>query len=75
MPTFSVIIPTYNRSDTILRAIGGVQAQTFQDLEIILVDDGSTDDTLDLIRDLDSRLKIFRQERQGASAARHVGLR
>jgi len=75
MPVVSVIIPTYNRSDTILRAVRGVQAQTFQDLEIILVDDGSTDNTLDLIKDIDPRLKIFRQQRQGASAARNTGIR
>jgi glycosyltransferase involved in cell wall biosynthesis len=75
MPAVSVIIPTYNRSDTILRAVRGVQAQTFQDLEIILVDDGSTDNTLDMIKDIDPRLKIFRQGRQGASAARNTGIR
>jgi glycosyltransferase involved in cell wall biosynthesis len=75
MPVVSVIIPTYNRSDTILRAVRGVQAQTFQDLEIILVDDGSTDGTLDLIKDIDPRMKIFRQQRQGASAARNTGIR
>jgi glycosyltransferase involved in cell wall biosynthesis len=75
MPAVSVIIPTFNRSDTILRAVKGVQAQTFQDWEIILVDDGSTDNTLELINGIDPRLKIFRQERQGASAARNTGIR
>jgi glycosyltransferase involved in cell wall biosynthesis len=75
MPAVSVIIPTYNRADTILRAIRGVQAQTFQDWEMIIVDDGSTDNTLDIIKDIEPRMEIFHQQRQGASAARNTGIR
>lgn len=74
MPTVSVIIPTYNRADTILRAVKSVLSQTFQDWELIIVDDGSTDDTIEKIRDIDPRLKIITQQNQGASVARNVGI-
>ena len=49
MALVSVIVPTYNRADTIKRAIASVQAQTFQDWELIVVDDGSSDDTASVL--------------------------
>ena len=74
MALVSVIVPTYNRADTIKRAIASVQAQTFQDWELIVVDDGSTDDTASVLAGLDPRLVLIRQENQGISGARNTGL-
>jgi len=75
MPLVSVIMPTFNRADTIGRAIRSVQAQTFADWELIVVDDGSTDNTVALIEGCDKRLKLIRQENQGTAGARNTGLR
>jgi len=74
MALVSVIVPTYNRADTVKRAIASVQAQTFQDWELIVVDDGSTDDTSSVIAGLDPRMVVIRQENQGISGARNTGL-
>ena len=59
----------HHRADTVKRAIASVQAQTFQDWELIVVDDGSTDDTSSLIAGLDPRMVVIRQENQGISGA------
>jgi len=75
MALVSVIMPTFNRADTINRAIRSVQAQTFTDLELIVVDDGSTDNTVALIEGCDPRLKLIRQKNQGTAGARNTGLR
>jgi glycosyltransferase involved in cell wall biosynthesis len=69
----SVIIPTYNREGTILRALESAWAQTYRDLEIIVVDDGSTDGTLEVLRPLGSRIRLHRQVNRGPSAARNAG--
>src|SRR5215510_8385440 len=74
MPLVSVIMPTFNRADTIRRAVRSVQAQTFTDWELIVVDDGSTDNTVALIEGRDPRLKLIRQENQGTAGARNAGL-
>jgi glycosyltransferase involved in cell wall biosynthesis len=68
-------MPTFNRADTIMRAVRSVQAQTFADWELIIVDDGSTDNTVALIEGCDPRLKLIRQENQGTAGARNAGLR
>ncbi len=77
-PTVSVIIPTYNRAELLPRALDSVRAQTFGDWEIVLVDDGSTDETETVAakysRILGPRFVYYRQENQGASAARNRGL-
>lgn len=77
-PTVSVIIPTFNRSLTLKRAIFSAFKQTGVQVEVIVVDDGSTDDTGVILRDLQSRhcrrLRIIQQENAGASAARNTGL-
>lgn len=73
----SIIIPTYNRADLILQTIQSVLTQTFTDYEIIVIDDGSTDNTAEVLRDFIESGKILyiRQENSGESAARNHGLR
>lgn len=77
MPEVSVIIPTYNRSQSIERAIRSVQGQTFQSLEIIVIDDGSTDNTEDIVKSvIDDRIRYIRCEtNRGSGAARNEGLK
>ncbi len=78
MPEVSVVIPTYNRALYIDRALRSVLAQTYTDLEVIVVDDGSTDDTPGRVQALaqaDSRIRYVRHEtNQGAQAARNTGI-
>jgi len=76
LPTVSVIIPTYNRAHLIRRAIQSVLDQTFQDFEIIVVDDGSIDSTEQVIRGFnDLRIQYIRQEEnRGGAAARNIGI-
>src|SRR5215510_5701311 len=72
MPEVSVIIPTYNRCEMVREAIASVLAQTFQDFELIVVDDGSNDGTRELVREFSSVRYTF-QENRGVSAARNRG--
>jgi glycosyltransferase involved in cell wall biosynthesis len=72
----SVVIPAYNRAAVIGRALGSALRQTHTNLEIIVVDDGSTDATASVIEDLyDPRVRYLRQANQGAPAARNRGIR
>lgn len=74
LPEVSIILPTCNRADTVMRAVGSVLAQTFQDWELIVIDDGSTDSTPQLNLDVDSRIRLIRQHNQGVAAARNAGI-
>ncbi|MCD6419547.1 MAG: glycosyltransferase [Synergistetes bacterium] len=76
-PKVSVIIPTYNRSDLVVKAVDSVLSQTYGDFELIVVDDGSEDDTSDIVmRYNDERLIYIRYVRnRGPSAARNSGIR
>jgi glycosyltransferase involved in cell wall biosynthesis len=75
MPVVSVIIPAYNAKKTILETIQSVQAQTLTDLEMIVVNDGSTDATLDALKAIDdSRLKVVSQANAGQAIARNHGM-
>jgi len=76
-PTVSVIIPTYNRAHLISRAIKSVLNQTYQDFELIVVDDGSTDNTEEVIQNFkDKRIKYFRHKiNRGGNMARNTGLK
>lgn len=76
MPAISVILPTYNRSQTLARAIQSVLHQTFADFELIVVDDASTDDTPALMKTInDPRLRYLQLEKnRGAAGARNAGI-
>jgi glycosyltransferase involved in cell wall biosynthesis len=74
-PTFSVVICTFNRAEVLPRAIESVLSQTFGDFELLVVDDGSTDATGDLVVAMhDPRITYVRQHNQGLSAARNAGV-
>ncbi|MHC5036512.1 MAG: glycosyltransferase family 2 protein [Planctomycetota bacterium] len=74
-PIVSVIIPTYNRRDFVLEAIASVERQTFQDLEIVVVDDGSKDGTKEAVTRLsDSRIRFVEKAHSGIAATRNRGL-
>lgn len=76
-PTVSVIIPTYNRTALLREAIASVQAQTFTDWELLVIDDGSTDETPETVRTIrqhEPRLRYFHQANQGVAAARNLGI-
>jgi glycosyltransferase involved in cell wall biosynthesis len=71
----SVIIPTFNRLGTIARAVNSVLAQSWSPLEVIVVDDGSTDETTQLLAKYGNKIRVIRQSNQGASAARNAGIK
>jgi len=77
MPKVSVIIPTYNRAHLIARAIQSVLNQTYQDFEIIVVDDGSTDNTEEVVKGFnDGRIRYIQHEKnKGEAAARNTGIK
>ncbi len=78
-PKVSVIIPTYNRAHLVGRAIQSVLNQTFKDFELIVVDDGSTDNTDDIIKEFqkkDDRITYLKHKKnKGGSAARNAGIK
>lgn len=73
-PYISVVIPTHNRASMVFEAVESVFTQTFKDFELIVVDDGSTDDTASTLAKFGSSLRFFRQEHRGVSAARNRGI-
>ncbi len=75
MPAVSVIIPVYNSATFIEKTILSALSQTYTDIEVIAVDDGSTDGSCEIIkRFTDSRLKLIKQKNAGVSAARNTGI-
>ena len=76
-PTVSVIIPTYNRAEFVGRAIKSVLNQTYRNFELLVVDDGSSDNTKEVVKDFkSSRLKYIRhEENEGVSSARNSGIK
>ena len=74
-PHFSVIIPVYNRASVLGAAIRSVLAQSCQDFEIVVVDDGSQDDPASIVRAFgDPRIRFIAQENQGGGAARNTAI-
>lgn len=77
-PKLSVVVPVYNVAAYLDEALDSVENQTYKDLEIICVNDGSTDNSLEILEkhaQKDSRIKIITQENQGLAGARNTGLR
>jgi glycosyltransferase involved in cell wall biosynthesis len=74
MPKVSVIIPTYNRARFVTNAIDSVLAQTYSDYEIIVVDDGSTDNTREVLQPYMKDIRYIYQNNAGVSAARNAGI-
>jgi glycosyltransferase involved in cell wall biosynthesis len=74
-PTVSVIIPTYQRAHWVTEAIESVFAQTYDDYEIIVINDGSTDNTREVLAQYGDKILVIQQDNQGLSAARNAGIR
>ena len=77
IPKVSVIIPVYNTEKYVRQAVESILLQTLKDIEIIIVNDGSTDGSMTILEELaaqDERIKLFSQENQGLSVTRNVGL-
>ena len=75
MINISVIIPTYNRKSLTIKAIDSVFNQTYQNLELIIIDDGSSDKTSKYIKKKYKRIKIIKQNNKGVSSARNKGIK
>ena len=73
LPSFSVIIPCFNSSKTLPKAINSVLQQTYDRFEIIVVDDGSTDNTSDVVKAYKDKIRYIRQQNTGVSSARNKG--
>ena len=75
MPFFSVVIPVYNKANFLAKTLDSVINQEFEDFEVIIVNDGSTDNSYEIIQQFkDSRFKVFNKKNQGASLARNFGV-
>ena len=76
MPKVSIILPTYNGANEIARSINSVLCQTYTDFELIVIDDGSTDNTQEILFQFkeNNKIKLFWQENKGTSEARNLGL-
>jgi glycosyltransferase involved in cell wall biosynthesis len=75
MPHVSVIIPTYNRATYISRAVESVLSQSYRDFEVIVVDDGSCDNTKQVVQAYGDRIRYVFQSNAGPGAARNLGIR
>ncbi len=71
----SVVIASYNHQDYIAETLKSLEEQTFQDFEVIIIDDGSKDKTVEVAANASSRARIHVQENQGVVAARNRGIR
>jgi glycosyltransferase involved in cell wall biosynthesis len=74
-PLVSVVIPTYNRADLVCGAVESALAQTYANVEVIVVDDGSTDDTHVRLQSYGSRIRVLHQPNGGPAKARNTGIK
>ncbi|SHJ49631.1 glycosyltransferase family 2 protein [Flavobacterium haoranii] len=75
MPKISIVIPLYNKGSIVRKTLESVINQTFSDFEIIIANDGSTDDSVAIVESFkDKRILLFHQENKGAAAARNFGI-
>lgn len=74
-PAVSVVIATFNRAHFLPQTVDSLLRQSFKEFELIVVDDGSTDRTPDVLKGYGDRIRFFRQENRGPSAARNLGVR
>ena len=76
MPKVSIIIPCYNQGKYVAEAINSALRQTFKDIEIVCVNDGSTDNSLGVLNEInDSRIRIINQNNHGVSYSRNMGIK
>lgn len=76
-PDVSVIVPVYNAEKTIIRCVESICKQSYRNIEIILIDDGSSDKSYEICEKLscqDSRIHVYRQKNKGVSSARNNGI-
>ena len=73
-PLVSVILPTYNRAWALKTAIDSVLFQNYPNIELIVIDDGSRDNTKELLKDYKNQIRVLTQENAGVSAARNRGI-
>lgn len=75
-PLLSIVIPLYNKQDHILRTLHSVLAQKSDNYELVIVDDGSTDNSVQMVESLaDQRIRLFRKENGGPASARNIGVK
>lgn len=75
MPRFSIVIPVFNRADLVERTLESIYAQTFTDYEVIAVDDGSSDHSVQVLRRHEPRVRVLAEPNRGVSATRNAGVR
>src|SRR5206468_7994708 len=75
MAFFSTVIPSYNRADLICQTLDSVLGQEFDDQEIIVADNGSTDNTIEVLKQYGDRVKSYQQENRGPGGSRNLGAR
>ena len=74
----SIIVPVYNRKNTLNRCVESIVAQTYTEWELLLINDGSTDGSAEICnewQDRDNRIRVFHKNNGGVSSARNLGLR
>ena len=76
MTKFSIIIPLYNKENEMRRTIKSVLAQSYGDFELLIVNDGSTDNSVEIVNEFnDTRIKLLNQANRGVSSARNYGIK